>query len=84
VAAGLAARPPVAAASVASAAVLEAPASVIVGVALAAVRGSGNPAFAAASAAGLASRGSSSQVDTPAGNHLRTGLGRVVDVGCHG
>ena len=42
-AAGSAARPPVAAASMASAAVLEALASVIVEIAVAAVRGSGIP-----------------------------------------
>ena len=81
---GSAARPPIAAASMASAAVLEAPASVVVEIAVAAVRGSGIPATAAASAAGLASGGSSSQADTPAGIHLHACLSRVVDVGCHG
>jgi hypothetical protein len=83
VAAWSAARPTVTAASVASAAVLEAPASVVVGVAVAAVRGSGIPATAAASAAGLASGGSSPQADTPARTHLHTCLGRVVDVCSH-
>ncbi len=80
---GSATRPPIAAASMASAAVLEAPASVVVEIAVAAVRGSGIPASATTSAAGLASRGSSTQVDLPAGTCLHTRLGRVVDGGCH-
>jgi hypothetical protein len=78
VASGATPRPPFTAASVASAAVLVAAASVVAEIAVTTVCGFSIPASAAASATDLASRGSPSQVEVSTGAGLRACLARIV------